>query len=104
MHDELFWVNQLEEPNCPLIKRRRRASECTILSLPLSLADRRQRRLSAPAAKWEKASVPRLVQRPPVVEGKCGPENTTKIRVPEAGMEVEMLAGHARALKQEEVL
>ena len=39
-----------------------------------------------------------------VVEGKCGPENTTKIRVPEAGMEVEMLAGHARALKQEEVL
>ena len=34
-----------------------------------------------------------------VVEGKCGPENTTKIRVPEAVFRAEFSAGHEGALR-----
>jgi hypothetical protein len=36
-----------------------------------------------------------------LVEGKCGPENTTKIWVPEAGFRDEVFADHEAALGAE---
>jgi hypothetical protein len=47
----------------------------------------------ATAREWEASS-----------RGKVWSREHNKNPVAEAGMEVEMLAGHARALKQEEVL
>jgi hypothetical protein len=39
-----------------------------------------------------------------VVEGKCGPENTTKIRVPEAAFRVDLLGGHEAAQRLNEMV